>query len=971
MSSAKGAVANVDSGNAQINTPKPRKSSTNNTRTPNSSAKKIVGKQLATVNTPATAKREKQKKKRERKDKDQSRKAKEKNDGGASAEETAPLVKSGRNWKLSPTLGGRFLLLDPVFARNEKYLFLAHTTSLKIFSTKTSLLVRTIPLPTPAPGENIVSFTLSPASENNVYISTSASRLFLWDWISGTLQNAWKLGLSSLSTLSVCPDEKDEINVYAIEKATKASTLWRISLQPKEDDPVEKTKIFETSCLISSLKVLAAGTIVVAIAGNKLFIANKHAQPQTGEKARWGLVREYPMRLGLTCMDTHLPNVESTKAGKKHKKEAGRNLGDVVVGDEAGALHIFHDVLRVKEGAVLEPVIRRLHWHRESVRTVKWALDGNYLISGGQETVLVLWQIETSHKQFLPHLGSTIESIVVSPRNTSYAVTLSDNSIMVLSTTELKPKTNIAGIQSRVVPFSSAKNLTIPCVLHPTSANQLLVATPSEQTSLKVSAPYLQTFDTFSDRHVSRQALTRTNATILNQGPGKDSILEPDISNLAISPDGTWLATIDVWTRPHRDTKFPNESPLSVNTTDDDTAREVFLKFFNWSEKKREWVLVTRVDSPHPSTSGFGAANVTDLVALPKGHGFVTCGADGSVLVWRAKMRTRAGVQVRGEDGGMVSWGCRKIIKFSKGRRELELAALTLEGAEEPQEPRNWWGKVAISEDASLIAVAAPALGSIEDSAVVLIDPEEAVVRQSLSGLHLGRVNGLAVVERFLVILGTNKLVVWNIVDGRVEWESTFNAFDIVKSAAAQALLAVDVHNQTFAIAFRGAVYKSRVFVFSTKTSVPIHVEEVSALVVALKAAGAGKGYLILDSQARIQYLSPVLAPHVTVVAASEGEFSLEDEEEEVTGAYSGLLMAVQDEEKEKKEEDEGEGVVERVVPRERLEEVFAETPSWGMGSVEAAFDRVLGLFAKRPLGEEEEEEEEEEKEENDMEMEE
>jgi len=50
---------------------------------------------------------------------------------------------------------------------------------------------------------------------------------------------------------------------------------------------------------------------------------------------------------------------------------------------------------------------------------------------------------------------------------------------------------------------------------------------------------------------------------------------------------------------------------------------------------------------------------------------------------------------------------------------------------------------------------------------------------------------------------------------------------------------------------------------------------------------------------------------------------------------------------------------VEKVVAREALEGVFDEVEVSGPGSIVAAFDRVMALFAKAPLGDESEEEEE------------
>lgn len=582
-----------------------------------------------------------------------------------------------------------------------------------------------------------------------------------------------------------------------------------------------------------------------------------------------------------------------------------------------------------------------------------------------------MWQIETGHKQFLPHLGSIIERMVVSPQASSYAILLSDNSIMVLSTTELKPKANIAGIQSRIPPDTGNKQPKVPCVLHPSTANRLLLATPSSQLD-NTASPYLQTFDTYSDRHVARQALTRTNATIINSGPENDPILEPNVTQIAITADGEWLATIDEW-------KPLKRKIVLVNSTDsvrdplvgeEGHGREVYLKFWKWSEKKKLWSMVTRVDSPHPSAGGLGAEEVFDLVPSPKGHGFATVGADGSVRIWRAKIRTRAGgTQVRGVEGGLASWGCRRVIIFSKGKKEIELSTLTLLDVAPKKATKNpYWGHIAFSEDGSVVAIATPmpGLGMNEDSTIHLADSDAAAVRQSVGGVQVGRTDGLGILERYLIILGTSKLLVWNLVNSSVQWECSLEFLGASRTVTG-GHLAIDHHSQTFAVTTQSSKSSEnqRVFIFNATSAAPVHVQDISLVpIAALKSSEGGKGYMILDAEAKVQYISPVLAPHISVAhKASSGEFSLEDDEgdggvgEMLSGVYltSGTSASDDNDDElgttaEDMDEEDGDGVVDRVVSREALESIFDAVPSYAAGSVEEAFEKVLDLFAKKPL---------------------
>ena len=52
---------------------------------------------------------------------------------------------------------------------------------------------------------------------------------------------------------------------------------------------------------------------------------------------------------------------------------------------------------------------------------------GSYILSGGEEAVLVLWQYKTHYKQFLPRLGAPIKHISSSPDDTLISVSHIDN----------------------------------------------------------------------------------------------------------------------------------------------------------------------------------------------------------------------------------------------------------------------------------------------------------------------------------------------------------------------------------------------------------------------------------------------------------------------------------------------------------------------------------------------------------------
>ncbi|OMO51290.1 hypothetical protein COLO4_37741 [Corchorus olitorius] len=55
------------------------------------------------------------------------------------------------------------------------------------------------------------------------------------------------------------------------------------------------------------------------------------------------------------------------------------------------------------------------HWHPAEVKVLRFSSDGAYLYSGGKEGVLVVWQLDTGKKKFLPRIGSPLLHFIDSP----------------------------------------------------------------------------------------------------------------------------------------------------------------------------------------------------------------------------------------------------------------------------------------------------------------------------------------------------------------------------------------------------------------------------------------------------------------------------------------------------------------------------------------------------------------------------
>ena len=486
----------------------------------------------------------------------------------------------------------------------------------------------------------------------------------------------------------------------------------------------------------------------------------------------------------------------------------------------------------------------------------------------------MLWQLDTGHKQSLPHLSAPIESIVVSPSGASYAIRLGDNSAMVLSTSELQPTANVSGI---LLPFQprptssrsgESKDLffrrpAISCLK--TSPSYLLLAAPAAMASpvSKTLAPsqscsYLQTFDARLGVQVSKQALVRTKVTDRNQGPEGNVVDEPNVVLLQVGGDSKWLATVEEWMPPFHDL-YPLSTSPEETLNLQNSRMETYLKFWSRNDESGTWELVSRIDGPHSSSdqsiSILGA--VLDLIADPLGSGFLTLGDDGTIKRWRPSSRIRTGTKVKGKTGEVLtSWGCRQIVP---------LPAWTIPIA---RKPRKHASRIAISEDGSLLVVA----HSTERLPVVYtVDMRQGQVLTVLPNAFSGLAVGIGLIDRYMILV-SDHMSVWDLVNQEAKY--VLDLFPLKSSNSAGRLrdvhLALDQQRGTFAISIpsdetipgTGSLFA----VFDPSEQTPLFCTELPRPLKVLIPAETVRGYYAINDLTEVY----VFTPKVTFSQSSE-----------------------------------------------------------------------------------------------------
>ena len=703
----------------------------------------------------------------------------------------------------------------------DRYLILPTKWAIQIYSTATSLLVRSLPVGLPDP---VTSCAICPGKPDRLLVATLDGEVSEWDWTSGQKQYIWQTGLE-LVTITAIPsglDRREDHKLLALCNAGEGRQELRSGTLTRRSKLWSSRVLLKTRPAIPMVRTAEDGATVVICADRRLMLGSSAGLTNVSSAAQpeytW---REISLPEKVTCFDLRV-----RQAGGASKKQWTGI--DIVLGTQNGPLLIYDDLLSKlsqKEcGAKdIDLTGRQLLWHRKAVGTVRWSRDGNYVVSGGNETVLVIWQLDTGHKQTLPHLAAPIQSLTVSATGAAYAMRLADNSSMVLSTADLLPTTNINGVCIKRDATHSQ-----PFAVDPKFPEHLLIAASTNtQSDQQSSATMLQTYDYRHDHHISRQALTRNVVTVVNTNDKGQNVIDPDVLHLQVSNDGLWLATVDQWKRPMNDT----QALYLEGSNDAENEIETCLRFWSWDSQYKLWQMSTRIDEPHKPEID----SVLGMSHNPTKAEFTTAGKDGNMRIWRPMMRMRNGLAVRDQsDEPLLTWTCAHALQ---------------------PDPRSSGGQdgsaaLAYSEDGSTIAVSWSSKRP-DYSSVHFVDSRTGQMRLSQAKLCPPGQTQMAFSGSRLLLL-SDSFHVWDVVKSRMLFGISFKSGLIGKEGR---LLAVCPSNGTFAIALNPPDLQNPATVAILGVDKPeriLHTVKVHGHVRGLQAAANGTGYVILDGEARI-----------------------------------------------------------------------------------------------------------------------
>ncbi|KAJ3919644.1 WD40 repeat-like protein [Lentinula edodes] len=592
---------------------------------------------------------------------------------------------------------------SPIFTQDGSYYFVLVGSSVKIFATSTGQLVSTLSVPSSTTGvsSEITSVVLNPMNIFQIITSSLDGTIRIWDYLDATLIRTLDI---AQPIHHICTHDKHQdfvfVTVSRPSKPTKklaedASSVLRISLKaaaasaqsavqkPSDITPLGKIR-FPTGLAISP-----SGNWLVATAGHKAYVANLLI-------IKSGFTK-YVSPDRINCLAFH--PVEDYFA----------------TGDVKGNIRLWyclHEPTNVKvAGLEKKTQTASFHWHAHAVSSLAFTSNGAYLLSGGEESVLVIWQLHSGKKEFVPRLGAPIQTISITKTlhaGEEYLLGLNDATFVFVSASTLR----ISRSYSRIKLFpsdNSSSSKSVPLAVHPNSSTFII---PSSHPSS------VQMFSFASSKIVSELEISPSNRVSRRE----EKPVEPSrVECTEISSSGDWMASID--------TRAPPE----------DFQGEVYLKIWHWDQRTSLWILNTRIDRPH------GLHKISAMSFSPRPRAgqesyLVTTGGDGAVKTWRLRSDREKSQEGEG------FWIARSSFSF---RNEVP-------------------SHVSWSPDGSLLAVTFGTRVSLYDALTnihrtTFTSPE---CPHAYMSHFVGR-------GRFLAVQGKQELVVWDIVSLTVRWSYT------------------------------------------------------------------------------------------------------------------------------------------------------------------------------------------------------
>ena len=525
------------------------------------------------------------------------------------------------------TIGGSITKGPIVFSHDEQYILLAQGSGILVFSARTARLLHRIESNLGSSHhEPIISLALHPTVPSQVFSVSADGVLCLWHYGAAKLLHCLKVPhrVASLATAECLSSLFIACSVSTqVKKSGKGAPVLRLDVaNVQQKDPFRI--VLETG--------LGTATMALSADGKRLLCARHNGL------LFWDLE-----------IDAERKNLISIELGYEPIRLALHPTESIAFWTN-GTGSIFSKKLASSTASV---PASKMHWHAHAALTLTVSPDGNYLLSGGEEGVIVCWKLDSNQRQFIPHLGANVLRVASNRSGNTFAALLRSNSLVLISPGSLE----IVARYDALNTTSGSKIGLVRDARHPSAV--LVNSVPG----------VLQSFDPLRDISLSRDIDVCEQNLI---GKGNKAPIFSDVYVVAFSPDSRWMATYD------------------RRMTEERRLQHDVLRF--WRLKHGTYEAYSSIDSPH-------GAPIQQLVFAPsRVNGAYQClsvGNDCKVKVWRSSGKRLLGIRLDRSVADHSAWICIGSI----GYREASCNA------------------TAFSSDASLMAIAFGSSSRLYDTA--------------------------------------------------------------------------------------------------------------------------------------------------------------------------------------------------------------------------------------------------------------
>ncbi|CDW77145.1 u3 snornp-associated protein nan1 [Stylonychia lemnae] len=248
---------------------------------------------------------------------------------------------------------------------------------------------------------------------------------------------------------------------------------------------------------------------------------------QIGQVNGIALSRQYAAyikgrNLNIIDLDDKSQQVKVIQRETLLREVAINEQGTIIsLGDDYGKIYLVH--INSQKSKNSSTVIQTLHWHSNRVNSLVFIPSTPYLLSVGNEGVIVQWHLETQNKTFISRIGNSIQSISLSnPSQQYYSLTLKDNSLKVI-----RFDNNKTVVDVRNLSFESNKDVQV-------AGNNLILAQNGD----------LLFNDLVQGDQLQAQVLKIKQRNYVSQDKNANEI-QTNVSSFCITPDQKNLVTFE------------------------------------------------------------------------------------------------------------------------------------------------------------------------------------------------------------------------------------------------------------------------------------------------------------------------------------------------------------------------------------------------------------------------------------------